>query len=968
VLTIRLLGPVEVEVDGRPVTLPVKQRALLALLGLAAGRVVTVEQAIDGLYGEQVPPTARNALQVHVSGLRRALGPAGGVVRTVAAGYQLGTEDGQTEVDVMSLRALVDRASFAGPAASGLLREATDLWRGPPMADLVAVPFVAACVTTLSEEHLVAVERRIDVELAGDAVTGTVVELEQLVALHPFREGLWHRLVLALYRCERQADALAAYRRARAVLRDELGLDPGPGLQALEQAVLRRDPGLRAPVLPRPGSPPPAARPRPLAGLVGRDPELADLVDAVTAHRLVTVTGPGGVGKTRLAVEAADRLAGSVVDSVVFVDLADVGEASAVGATIARGCGLPADNPWPQLTEHLHRVRVLLILDNLEQVAEGNAARIVAVAARASSSRILVTSRVPLRVAGEIVLPLEPLPAPDAERLFALRSRAVNPGVRLDEQTIAELCRRLDQLPLAVELAAARCRSMSPAELLGDLERVLRSDSRSADEHPSDRHRSIVRSVWWSIGLLSAPARALLPGLGAFSTPFDLSALESVCATSDLNAVDELVEAGLLLRDADRFRLLETVRSVARDLLTDDPDAETVHDRHASWVTAAAERIESGGGTRAVDRVSQQMRSILEECLTAVDHLVTVDRDEQAGLLLLRSAPAWAPYRDEDELNRSLSWLTRIATLRLEPQTALQVQLHLQDRLFWLGRAEESLAVARSAYDESRAAGFDWCIARASHALAYRAMIAGQHVEARQLCREGSQAALRAGDERLSAAFENTLGCIAMEEKDFDRAARHLRAVIDFSAGRELQGVVVGLANLVDAAVVCGRPEEARRAADELWLRHPGDDPGLLATSAHICQALAAGAGGDDRRAAQCFGASLDVRLSTGYAYGLGSELIGVAAIAHSLGDDPAAAGLVRACARLRDHEPATAPDRMSIDLLERDLVEGLRHAGGLVGETAMPATLDLTDWRAVALYAAGQARRLAGIGDISGP
>src|SRR5215831_2325246 len=335
-LVVRLLGPLAVEVDGEPVRLgSVKQKAILAQLALRGGQVAQVAELVVGLWGEDPPVTAANAIQVHVSALRRALGQAGSLIQTRPPGYRLEGAD----VDALRFEQLAEEARQGRPDK---WREALEQWTGPAaLADLAEVPFAPAVATRLDELRLTAAEELIERELALGHHLKVVPELTELTRVHPYRETFWRQLMLGLYRSGRQSDALATFREAARMLADDLGVDPGPALAAMHQAILTQDPALDGPA--------PQHEMPPLPGeLIGREAELGRLLELVRATRLVTLTGPGGVGKTRLALQAAHGLGAE------FVPLADVRTAEAAAARIT-GSG-----------------DTVLVLDNLEQIRDAD--------------------------------------------------------------------------------------------------------------------------------------------------------------------------------------------------------------------------------------------------------------------------------------------------------------------------------------------------------------------------------------------------------------------------------------------------------------------------------------------------------------------------------------------------------------------------------------------------------------------
>jgi DNA-binding SARP family transcriptional activator len=412
-IELRVLGPLEARVGDASVELGApKQRALLVHLLLHANRAVSIERLIDELWPEDPPETARHAIQVYVSRLRKALGPPGRIAAR-SGSYALHLEAG--ELDLVRFRSLVnearERIGEEPATAARRLREALSLWRGRALADLDGEPAVRDIVLDLEEERLEATELRIEADLAMGQDAQLVPELERLLAEHPAREALYGQLMLALYRSGRQADALDVYRRARTRLMEELGVEPSPKLRALQAAVLRQDPSL---VLE-----PPEVRARrhlPVQpnALIGRERELTELTELVASGgvRLVTLTGPGGVGKTRLAIAAAERLAASFPDGVWFVELASVREAGEVVLAIAHALGLQEEGR--RLEDALRDKELLLVLDPFDHLRD--AARSLSLLARAAPRvKLLVTSREPLNLYGEHQYDVPPVSPEDAD-------------------------------------------------------------------------------------------------------------------------------------------------------------------------------------------------------------------------------------------------------------------------------------------------------------------------------------------------------------------------------------------------------------------------------------------------------------------------------------------------------------------------------------------------------------------------
>jgi len=587
----RLLGPLEVlDEGGEPVALGGRRpRAALALLLLSPNRAVSTERLIDAVWGEDPPANARSTLQVHVHALRKALGADRIVTR--APGYLARVEPG--ELDAERFEQLVD---------AGAYDEALGLWRGPALADLAGEEFAQADAAQLDEARLAATEARITAELEAGRHATVTAELDALVAAHPHRERLRAQQMLALYRSGRQTDALAAYRDARTAL-DELGLEPSAELRALEQRMLRHDPELDVAVPEKGASPFPSTLPPETTALIGRELEVA-AVRALLGRaetRLVTLTGPGGTGKTRLAVAAAGDTA-----RVVFIDLSPVSDPELVLATAARAIGAPESqgrSDLETLVDALGTERTLLVLDNFEQVldAASDVARLVAAA---PLLQLIVTSRAPLRIAAERVYAVPPLPIPQAGdvtaasiertpavRLYAERASATDPRFAVTDENaaaVARICRALDGLPLALELAAARARSLGPegtAERLGERLSLL---SRGARDLP-ERQRSLRATLDWSVQLLDDDARRVLGALGAFSGGASLEALEAVAGDVDVvTALDDLLDAALVSRvlgaAVPRFGMLETVREYAVEVLAASGEERVVRDRHLAWL------------------------------------------------------------------------------------------------------------------------------------------------------------------------------------------------------------------------------------------------------------------------------------------------------------------------------------------------------------------------------------------------
>jgi len=609
-----LMGPVEVRVDGRPVPLPgVRQRLLLAMLLVNANRTVPAGRVIDELWGADLPADPRAALRTQVSRLRQALGPAGQDLATLEGGYRLAVPRGRLD----SCRfedALAEAARVSGEPALRLLDEALTLYRGPALGEFADHPFALATAARLEELQVAAAERKAGLLLSLGLVEEAVAVLQAILAEHAEREQTRGLLMQALYRAGRHTEALAALRSWRQHLATELGLDPSPALQVIEQDILRH--AARTPDAP--GSAP--ARPRPLplpvTTFVGRDEDLAAVTDRLGQTRLVTLHGPGGVGKTRLAVEAAERAGSSYRDGVCFCDLAAVTGAHAVVRTIATAAGLTErafERLDDQLVEQLADRHLLLVLDNCEHVAQAVAALAERLLKETRNVTLLATSRERLEVDGEHVWQVRPLPASGpgapAVRLFLDRACAADPAAARhppDAEAVAALCASLDGLPLAIELAAARLPGTTVSELAVNLRD--RFGLLTAGRRADSRHRSLRAVVDWSYEQLTPGQQDLFRQLAAFHGSFDAADAAAITAGRDDPAdvtrrLLHLVDRSLVTADVDEgtatYRMLETLRSYGLERLSEHGQLSAARARHARWaadLVAQAERGMRGAG------------------------------------------------------------------------------------------------------------------------------------------------------------------------------------------------------------------------------------------------------------------------------------------------------------------------------------------------------------------------------------
>ena len=552
-------------------------RTLLTLLLLDAGQIVTTERLIDGLYGEDPPATATNALQAQVSRLRRSL-PSGDI-ESHPTGYRLAVNWAEIDAHVFARLAADGRHALAGgdhPRASKLLREALQLWRGPALVD---APLAEAEATRLDELRMTATEDLFEAELTDGDTANIVAELRQLIGRNPLRERPRALLMRALYAAGRQAEALEVFEEARTLLADELGTDPSPELAETHMAVLRSAPSVR---------PRRRALPAQLTSFVGRADERDYVAALLGTSRLVTLLGPGGAGKTRLAVEAA----GIVDGEIFFVDLAALAEDDEVAHAVVAALGLrdagmlsaaPTGDIVDRLSSALEDRPVLLLMDNCEHVVADIALLVHELLAACPKLRVLATSREALGITGESIHPVSRLTPEAARKLFADRARAVRSDFVLDEELVDRICAGLDGLPLAIELAAARLRTLTLADIGARLDDRFQLLSRG-DRTKAQRHQTLHAVVDWSWDLLSPDEQAVARRLTVFTGGASLAAAERVCALPDtIDLLADLVDKSLIEVADGRYRMLDTIRAFCAGHLVASGEESTVRDAHLAY-------------------------------------------------------------------------------------------------------------------------------------------------------------------------------------------------------------------------------------------------------------------------------------------------------------------------------------------------------------------------------------------------
>jgi predicted ATPase/DNA-binding SARP family transcriptional activator len=655
---VALLGPIRAAGDdGTPIDIGgVRLRMLLARLALDAGRAVSAEALVGGLWGDEAPVDAANALQSLVSRLRKALRAAGGTIDSASGGYRIEADVDAHRFEVLVTRGRRELAAGCYPEAAGSLGDALVLWHGDALADVLDAPFAQVAANRWHELRVGALEDRFDAEVRLGRHLEVLADLEAASVEHPLRERLAGLRMRALYAAGRQSEALAVYEEIRGTLAEELGVDPSAELREAHLAVVRGEVAKVAPAVDR--------LPVRLTSFIGREDELKLLGELLSGSRLVTLVGPGGAGKTRLATEVAARHPVHESGRVWFVPLAGVRDPGDLAGAVLASLELwemrrvedprtfrPPPDTVDKVVEVLSAGESVLVLDNCEHLVEAAAQLAHDLLVRVPSLRVLATSREPLAIDGETLCPLGPLAVPgeslsvaeaielDAVRLFVDRATAVRPGFVLDESTldaVAEICRRLDGMPLAVELAAARLRSMSVGQIaqrLDDRFRLLTSGSRAA----LPRQRTLRAVVEWSWDLLDEPERVLARRLSVFPAGAEVSTIEAVCADSVLPGGDVLYVLGSLVEKSivdaysgengePRYRMLETIRVYADERLSESDEKPGMLAGLARYYVTLSERLESqtrGAGQIAViatfDAEHDTMLSILRRALDESD-------------------------------------------------------------------------------------------------------------------------------------------------------------------------------------------------------------------------------------------------------------------------------------------------------------------------------------------------------------
>jgi predicted ATPase/DNA-binding SARP family transcriptional activator len=817
-MEIRVLGPIEATAEQGPVQLAAPMlRRLLAALVVSGGETCSRDALIDALWGESPPASAPKLLQVYVSQLRKVF-PEPARIRTRGGGYVL--ELDRESVDAARFERLLDegrkvRDDGNPELALSLLTRALDLWRGGAYADVAYEDFARVEAERLEELRRVAIEERNEAALALGRHEELLAELTSLARAHPLRERLQAQAMVALYRCGRQSDALDTYATVRARLDDELGLEPAPELRELQRRILQQDPSL---VVPPRGDERLTLLPTAPNALLGRDRELNELRELLLCDdvRLLVLTGAGGAGKTRLALEVARQTASSYANGAAFVSLAPLRDPELVVGEISRTLGLreaAGAEPLATLVAALRTRELLVVVDNAEHLRAATPL-FVDLIAGAPRLTLLVTSRVVLHLSGEHVYPVEPLDEDAATTLFSERARGASPRFSLDEaneDAIRRICERLDGLPLAIELAASRVRVLTPAELLARIDPRLPLLTGGPRDLPA-RQQTLRATLDWTVDLLDEDELHDLLHLAVFDGGCTLAAAEAVSGTT-VERLSSLIDHSLLKRESSatgsRYFMLETIREYAFGRLDALGGAEAARRSHGGFYVALAKQLEPDldrGGQAALDRIESELDNFraafawaqatdgelalrLAASLRLFWHLsnqLSEGRVWLAGALERRPHP---PSHElaavVAELGRVLSYLGELeaGSERIDQAVEVAEALDLPDvladalntrsvLLHRSGRDDDALPALERSLAIARENNLGRPLMRALYNLSFEISVWDREVEAKRNDLEGLELARAGGFQSFERDFIFNLVWTEMELGDWDAALR----------------------------------------------------------------------------------------------------------------------------------------------------------------------------------------------------
>lgn len=866
-LNYSLLGPLAVRLNGAPVLIPgARRRALLTRLLIDANRIVPADRLIEDLWGGAVPEHPSNALQAYVSHLRRVLEPGAGtelapftVLVTRKPGYMLAVEADDLDAILFSRSFSDGRAALSEgrPAqAADILAEALELWRGPAMAEFAHFPWAAAEVARLDQLHWAAVEESLAAGLALGRNAAVAAAAEKAVTEQPFREGLWAHLMLALYRSGRQAEGLRAYTELARVLSDELGISPSPRLARLEADILLQssDLDLRLPQAnlasgPARSAGKPAADvvathlmsdkdapgnetrvvapkgrrinlPLPVSSFVGRHEEMTALAKTLGSTRLLTLTGAGGCGKTRLAVALGSRVAGDFEDGIYFADLAPLAIGGRVADALMSALGLrerQGADAGAVIEQHLEQRDALLVVDNCEHLLAEAATLIRRLLETSPGLKVVATSREPLGVHGETRWNVPPMSEPEAEALFLERlseSRGQGALAKGELAAVIRICCAVDRLPLAVELAAALGGLLGLSDLESRLDGLLGFHASYRGES-RDRHETMEAAIDWGYALLETAERTVLQQLSVFAGGWDLAGAEAVCGVDAIGHIVGLLRKSFAQSDLGavpaRYRLLAPIQHYARNRLAGSGNETQARTRHLAWFLQLAEDLvpmtEGSDAPAARDRLEFD----LDNFRTALDWALRSSLVEDGLRLVHALFPIWVPdvevptiaglgihggrYREGLEWSEAMLALPGPATCIRSAVTRRAGLLASQ-----LGHSALSDRLIELAVDIARASGDSCHLGRALCTRAYPALRSGDLNGARNRLLEGLAILEKVGDEEFVTDNSLLLATVARRQGRYNEAKAIAHKIVEHAARRNHYYHACALATLANIA------------------------------------------------------------------------------------------------------------------------------------------------------------------------
>lgn len=856
-----ILGPLQVRQAGSVRALgSLRQRGLLARLIVRAGQPLSADRLLDELWPGETPEKARHTLHVYISRVRAVLGAERDRLQSDAIGYRLRFEPDELDATRFEHEAAAGRAALAqGATIEGReqLVQALRRWRGPALAEFVDEDFAVAEATRLEQLRLSTLEDRIHADLDLGSHAELVEELRSLTLEHPLREVFWEQLMLSLYRAGRQADALRVFTEARTCLADELGIEPGPSLQRMEQRVLAQDPALDPVDPPRQSSAsssgPHHNLPLQRTTFIGRTRDLAIARELLRGSRLLTLTGAPGSGKTRMALRLAADQAADYPDGVVFVPLAATPDPGLIGPAIDAaldalelvedGGAAEASGPGaPGIVRRLCTRRCLLVLDNCEHL-DGHFELVGELLDGAPNVDVLATSRAPLGLAGEQELPVLPLGLPpagqalepsalesyDAVALLVSRARALDPGFEVtcgNARAIAAIVARLDGLPLAIELGAGRLRLLTPDDLLVRLERRLPLLESGASD-AIDRHRTLRAAIAWSYETLDHDEQHLFEHLAPFVGTFSVDAAAYVAVREPdevMAGIESLLAKSLLQRPVEvgeaRFALLQTLREFALEQLEAHGSADQAFERHARWFLLLTETVAPGLDDAAHESAMAKLNRDREDIRTALMRCAE-GRCTEVGLRL--ASATWRYWQAAGRITEARAWLRSMLEMPCAEREVRASALTAAAGLaYWHADYEAAWNHYEEALELYRALGDDAQIAQTLFGMSTTATWNGDPAAGARLAEEARSAFLELGAEMEIGRTAMAQGFALWQQRQYEAARPRWEEALSISRAQGDDTLAVTqLAALAGLEYHMGARDDALRIAldclDQAW-------------------------------------------------------------------------------------------------------------------------------------------------------